>query len=76
MFRTLSFIAVRQQHYYVRVLIPFGSTTANKLVYNHLCYIGKVAKIWASSKNGPYSETIQRVGLLKCLVWLAVELDL
>lgn len=39
-------------------------------------FIGKVAQIWASSKNGPYSETIQRTGLLKYLVWLAVELQL
>lgn len=39
-------------------------------------YIGKIAKIWASSKNGPYSQTIQRVGLLKYLLWLAIELDL
>ena len=39
-------------------------------------YIGKVAQIWASSENGPYVETIQRVALLKYLVWLSVELDL
>ena len=39
-------------------------------------YIGKVAKIWASSKNGPYRETIHRVVTLKYLVWLVVELDL
>ena len=39
-------------------------------------FIGKVAQIWASSKNGPYSETIQRTGLLKYLVWLAIELQL
>ena len=39
-------------------------------------FIGKIALIWASSKNGPYSETIQRIGLLKYLVWLAIELDL
>ena len=39
-------------------------------------YIGKAAQIWASCKNGPYSETIQRIGLLKYLVWLAIELDL
>ena len=39
-------------------------------------YIGKVAKIWSSSKNGPHKDTIQRVVLLKYLVWLAVEMDL
>ena len=39
-------------------------------------YIGKIAQLWASSKNGPYSETIQGLGLLKYLVWLVVELDL
>ena len=39
-------------------------------------YIGKIGQIWASSKNGPYSETIQRLGLLKYLLWLVVELDL
>ena len=39
-------------------------------------YIGKVAKIWASSKNGPYKETVQRIVLLKYLVWLVVEMDL
>ena len=39
-------------------------------------YICKIAQIWASSKSGPYSETIQRVGLLKYLVCLVVELDL
>ena len=39
-------------------------------------YIGNVAKIWASSQNGPHRETIQRIVLLKYLVWLAVEMDL
>ena len=39
-------------------------------------FIGKVAQIWASSKNGPYSEIIQYIVLLKYLVWLAVDLDL
>ena len=39
-------------------------------------YIGKVSKIWASCKCGPYSETIQHRGLLKYLVWLCIELDL
>ena len=39
-------------------------------------YIGKVAKIWASSKNGPHRETIQRLVLLKYFVWLVVEMDL
>ena len=39
-------------------------------------YIGKIAQIWASSKCGPYSETIQAVSLLKYLVWVVVELDL
>ena len=39
-------------------------------------YIGKVAKIWSSSKNGPHKDTIQRTVLLKYLVWLAVEMDL
>ena len=45
------------------------------------CYIeestiGKVAKIWASSKSGPYRETIQRTALLKYLLWLSIEMDL
>ncbi len=45
------------------------------------CYIeestiGKIAKIWASSKNGPYKDTIQRVTLIKYLLWLAIELNL
>ena len=39
-------------------------------------YIGKIAQIWASSKNGPYNETIQFFALLKYLVWLCIELDL
>ena len=39
-------------------------------------YIGKVSKIWASSKNGPHRDTIQRVVLLKYLVWLVVEMGL
>ena len=39
-------------------------------------YIGKIAKIWASCKNGPYRATIQQVSLLKWLVALAVELKL
>ena len=39
-------------------------------------YIGKVAEIWASSKSGPYKETIQYEALLKYLVWLCIELDL
>ena len=39
-------------------------------------YIGKIAQIWASSKNGPYGETIQSFALLKYLVWLCIELDL
>ena len=39
-------------------------------------YIGKIAQIWASSKNGPYKETIQFFALLKYLVWLVIELDL
>ena len=39
-------------------------------------FIGKIAQIWASSKNGPYTDSIQRLALLKYLVWLAVELDL
>ncbi len=39
-------------------------------------YIGKVSKIWASCKCGPYSETIQHRGLLKYLLWLCIELDL
>ena len=39
-------------------------------------YIGKIAQIWTSSKNGPYNETIQFFALLKYLVWLCIELDL
>ena len=39
-------------------------------------FIGKIAQIWASTKNGPYSECIQAIGLLKYLVWLAIELEL
>ena len=39
-------------------------------------YIGKIAQIWASSKNGPYKESIQFFALLKYLVWLVIELDL
>ena len=39
-------------------------------------FIGKIAQIWASSKAGPYQETIQQVSLLKYLVWLCIELDL
>ena len=39
-------------------------------------YIGKVARIWSSSKHGPHRETIQRMVLLKYLVWLVVELSL
>ena len=39
-------------------------------------FIGKVAQIWASSKSGPYSETIQQLSLLKYLVWLSIEHDL
>ena len=39
-------------------------------------YIGKIAQIWSSSKNGPYKETIQFEALLKYLVWLTIELDL
>ena len=39
-------------------------------------YIGKIGQIWASCKCGPYSETIQRLGILKYLVWLSIELDL
>ena len=39
-------------------------------------YICTIGQIRASSNNGPYSETIQRLGLLKYLLWLVVELDL
>ena len=39
-------------------------------------FIGKVAKVWISSKNGPYAETIQELVLLKYLVWLAIDNDL
>ena len=39
-------------------------------------FIGKIAAIWASTKNGPYSQVIQRTALLKYLVWLVIELDL
>ena len=39
-------------------------------------YIGKMAQIWASSKNGQYRESIQYWALLKYLVWLTIELDL
>ena len=39
-------------------------------------YIGKIAQIWASSKNGPYREAIQFCTLLKYLVWVVIELDL
>ena len=39
-------------------------------------YIGKMAEIWASSKSGPYKETIQFEALLKYLVWLSIELNL
>ena len=39
-------------------------------------FIGKFAQIWASTKNGPYLATILRVGLLKYLVWLCIELEL
>ena len=39
-------------------------------------YIGKIAQIWASSKSGPHTETIQGMSLLKYLLWLAIELDL
>ena len=39
-------------------------------------YIGKIAEIWKSCKNGPYFECIQRLALLKYLVWLCLELGL
>ena len=39
-------------------------------------YIGKIAQIWASSKNGPYKDTIQFFALLKYLVWITIELGL
>ena len=39
-------------------------------------YIGKIAQVWASCKNGPVKETIQATALLKYLIWLAIELDL
>ena len=39
-------------------------------------YIGKIAAIWASSKNGPYKESVQFCTLLKYVVWLVIELDL
>ena len=39
-------------------------------------YIGKIAQVWASSKNGPYRDVIQQLALLKYLVWLTIELDL
>ena len=39
-------------------------------------YIGKIAQLWASSKNGPYKDTIQFFALLKYFVWLTIELDL
>ena len=39
-------------------------------------YIGKVSKVWASSKSGPHKDTVQRVVLVKYLVWLVVEMDL
>ena len=38
-------------------------------------YIGKIAQIWAASKNGPCKETIQEISLLKYLVWLVIELN-
>ena len=39
-------------------------------------YIGKIAQIWASSKSGPYKDTIQYWVLLKYLVWLTIGLNL
>ena len=39
-------------------------------------YIGKVAEIWKSCKNEPYFDCIQRLALLKYLVWLCLELEL
>ena len=39
-------------------------------------FIGKIATIWSSTKNGPYSQVIQRTALLKYLVLLVIELDL
>ena len=39
-------------------------------------YIGKMAQVWVSSKNGPYRDSIQFWVLLKHLVWIAIELDL
>ena len=39
-------------------------------------FIGKIAQLWSSSKNGPYREVIQYYSLLKYLVWLTIELDL
>ena len=58
---------------------PTEATLINPKVvqcYIEESYIGKVAKIWASSKNGSHRETIQRVVLLNYLVWLVVEMDL
>ena len=46
------------------------------LCYIEESYIGNVASIWSSSKNGPYGETIQHTALLKYLVRLVRELDL
>ena len=39
-------------------------------------YIGKLAQIWASARNGPYKEAIQFFALLKYLIWLVIEMDL
>ena len=39
-------------------------------------YIGKLAQIWASARNGPYKEATQFFALLKYLIWLVIELDL
>ena len=39
-------------------------------------YIGKLAEIWASAKNGPYKESIQYFALLKYLICVVIEMDL
>ena len=39
-------------------------------------FIGKIAKVWSSSKHGPYAGTIQAAALLKHLMWVIIEMEL
>ena len=69
---------IKPQTHYMQHFPQEARLISPRLVqcYIEESYIGKIAQIWSSTKNGPYKETIQFEALLKYLVWLTIEMGL